>query len=336
MRSPFTGGKVEIIREPKKLEFRKESFEIIHHSFKCVDTGEFFTTDELDQINITQVHNKYREKHNIPFPDQIIAIRDKYGLSASKMSEILGFGINTYRNYESGEVPQASNSKLIRLAANPEEFRILVEMSDNFSKKELNKIIDKIDLIIEQEQDSDEKLLKQLLSYKFQNPNVYTGYRDIKFDKLCNMIIHFSETVQPFKTKLNKLLFYSDFLNYKKTGFSISGCNYRAIELGPVPNGYDTLFEYFQRNKYYVIEYVNFSDRENIGEKFIPNPQKSFDNDLFLESETECLRFVSNYFKDASSKEIIEVSHKEKAWENREREKKLIEYDYAFELSISD
>ncbi len=335
MKSPFTGGETELIREPKSLEFRKESFEIIHHSYRCVDTEEYFTTEELDQVNITQVHNKYREKHNIPFPDQVIAIRDKYGLSATKMSEILGFGVNTYRNYEGGEVPQASNAKLIKLAENPEKFKSLVEISDALSEKEQKKLSEKIDLIIEQEIDSDERLLKQLLSYKFQTPNVFTGYRDIQFEKFSNMIIYFAVTIQPFKTKLNKLLFYSDFLSYKKTGFSISGCNYRAIELGPVPNGYDTLFEYFKRNEFFNIDYIEFDNRENIGEQFVPNPQKAFDQDLFTKTEIECLNSIATYFKDASSEDIIDASHKEKAWEQREKKKELIEYDYAFDLSVN-
>ncbi|MEX2455704.1 MAG: Panacea domain-containing protein, partial [Balneolaceae bacterium] len=216
------------------------------------------------------------------------------------MSEILGFGVNTYRNYENEEVPQASNGKLIRLATNPEEFRSLVNISDSLSDKEKKKLLDQIDLIIEQQEDSDEILLKQLLSYKFQSPNVFTGYRDIKFDKFSNMIVYFAGTIQPFKTKLNKLLFYADFLNYKKTGFSISGCNYRAIELGPVPSGYDTLFEYFQKNGFFNINYVEFDNRENIGEQFIPNPQKLFDSELFSETEKACLNFVSDHFKAAS------------------------------------
>jgi len=336
MKSPFTGGETELVRETKTLEFRKESFEITHHSYRCVDTGEYYTTEELDQVNITQVHNKYREKHNIPFPDQVISIRDKYGLSATKMSEILGFGVNTYRNYEGGEVPQASNAKLIKLASNPEEFKSLVKISDALSDKEQSKLLENIDLIIDQERDSDEQLLKQLLSYKYQNPNVFTGYRDIRFEKFSNMIIYFAETVKPFKTKLNKLLFYSDFLNYKKTGYSISGCNYRAIELGPVPNGYDTLFEYFNRNKFFNIEYVEFDNRDNIGEQFVANPQKAFDKDLFSETEIKCLQIISNHFKDANSEDIIEASHGEKAWEQREKGKELIEYDYAFDLSVGD
>jgi len=334
MKSPFTGGETELIREPKKLEFRKVTFEIIHHSRMCMDTGEFFTTEELDRINITQVHNKYREKYNIPFPDQIREVRDKYDLSATKMSEVLGFGINTYRNYESGEVPQASNGKLIKLAANPEEFKRLVEISDTFTDKELKRLTDKIDLLVEQEKDSDENLLKQLLSYKNLMPNVFTGYRDMKLEKLSNMVVHFAVTVQPFKTKLNKLLFYADFLNYKKTGYSISGCNYRAIELGPVPNGYDTLFEYFQRNERIFIDYIRFKDRENIGEQFLPNPKRPFEYELFEETEIKTLTFVSKYFKDASSEDIIKTSHNEKAWKERSNDNRPIEYDFAFDLSI--
>lgn len=64
MQSPFTGGAVQLVKEPKELEFRNEIFEIIYHSWKCTDTGELFTTDELDTVNINQVHNKYREKYN--------------------------------------------------------------------------------------------------------------------------------------------------------------------------------------------------------------------------------------------------------------------------------
>lgn len=334
MKSPFTGGETELVREPKKLEFRKETFEIIHHSRRCKDTGEYFTTEELDRVNITQVHNKYREKHNIPFPDQIREVRHKSGLSATKMSEVLGFGINTYRNYESGEVPQASNGKLIKLAANPKEFKRLIEISDTFTGRELKELMNKIDFLIEQDKDSDENLLKQLLSYKKLMPNVFTGYRDMKLDKLSNMIVYFAETVQPFKTKLNKLLFYADFLNYKKTGYSISGCNYKAIKLGPVPIGYDTLFEYFQRNERIFIDYIWFKDRDNIGEQFLPNPNRPFENELFDETEINVLNFVSTYFKAATSEDIIQASHNERAWKERSKDNRPIEYDFAFDLSI--
>ncbi len=72
------------------------------------EEGDMWTTTEMDEANIFQVYNQYRVKHGIPFPDEISGIREHYGLSAAKMAQILGFGINQYRMYEDGEVPSVS------------------------------------------------------------------------------------------------------------------------------------------------------------------------------------------------------------------------------------
>ena len=332
MQSPFTGGNAELVKESKELEFRNETLEIIYHSWKCVDTGELFTTDELDTLNINQVHNKYREQHNIPFPDQIRATRSKYGLSATKMSEILGFGVNTYRNYEKGEVPQASNAKLIKLAENPSEFKRLVEISDVFDKEELGTFLKKIEVLREGEEESDESYLKRLLSKKQAVPDVYSGYREMRLEKLFNMIVFFAEKQKPFKTRLNKLLFYSDFCNYQKTGFSVSGTNYVAIKLGPVPDSFDLLYDFARRKNYIHINYFEFDD--NIGEQFEPDSRRAFESELFDEGELENMEFIFEYFKDTKTPDLIEKSHREKAWLENEKKNGLIEYDYAFDLEL--
>lgn len=129
MISPLTGKAMKLVQEKAILPFRKDEFEVVYHYYVCEDTKEQFTNDELDQINLIQVHNQYREKYGIPFPEQIIAIREKYALSASKMSEILGFGPNTYRLYEAGEMPSVSNGRLILSVAQPDEFMRQVEAS---------------------------------------------------------------------------------------------------------------------------------------------------------------------------------------------------------------
>lgn len=72
-----------------------------------------WTTTELDEANLFQVYNQYRAKHGIPFPDEIAGLRKHYGISAAKMAQILGFGINQYRMYEDGEVPSISNARTI-------------------------------------------------------------------------------------------------------------------------------------------------------------------------------------------------------------------------------
>lgn len=126
MESPFTGGEVIRQVQEEELEFRGNTFIIPYTNYKCVDTEEEFTTNEVDTLNLALLHNAYREKHNIPFPNDILEIRNKYGVSQTKMSEILGFGPSTYRNYENGDVPQLTNAKLISLTARPSEFIELV------------------------------------------------------------------------------------------------------------------------------------------------------------------------------------------------------------------
>ena len=66
--------------------------------------------------------------------------------------------------------------------------------------------------------------------------------KDITYDekKLQELILHIavrSEGDPHFGTvKLNKLLFYSDFLAYMRFGRPITGAQYRKLEHGPVPS----------------------------------------------------------------------------------------------------
>ena len=84
--SPITGKPMKLVSEPDSVEFRGERFNYTHFAYKCEDSGEQFTTTELDEVNVNQVYNAYRERHGIPFPDEIISLRNHYGVSASMMS----------------------------------------------------------------------------------------------------------------------------------------------------------------------------------------------------------------------------------------------------------
>ena len=77
-----------------KNQLQERRFKVHKQFYECVDCKERFTTEELDNVNIKQVYNQYREKYNIPFPEQLIKARESYGLSAAKMAEVLGFGTN--------------------------------------------------------------------------------------------------------------------------------------------------------------------------------------------------------------------------------------------------
>ncbi len=333
MKSPFTGKEMSVQKEWRTMNFRKEDFNVLFHSYKCKDTGEQFEDDAFAQLNFNQLVNQYRAKHAIPFPEQIIAIREKYELSAVKISDILGFGTNSYRQYESGEVPSQSNARLIQLADDPHEFKKLVDLCTTIEPKAKEKIVHKINALLEEQKQT--KFEKQLENY-FSGcclPNSFTGFKLPSLIKFTEMVVFFTEQLQPWKTKLNKLLFYSDFVMHKQTGFSMSGLQYRAIPMGPVPNNFNSIYEYLANNDDVDIFSTAFSNG-GIGEQFKPNTNKSFNSGLFSEKELSVLEMICNQFKEASTKEIVDISHKEKAWIENEAEKKIIDYNYSFDLNF--
>lgn len=319
--------------ETRALNFRKESFPVVYHYYLCEDSGEQFTTTELDERNMTQLYNQYREKHNLPFPDEVKAIREKYGLAATRMSEILGFGINSYRNYENGEVPSQANGRLIQLANDPEKFKDLVELSDTLEGNQKQKLLQRlVTLIKEQEKNF---FFAGFQDYLLGEPvsNEYSGYRKPNLEKLTEMVVYFSELLQPWKTGLNKLLFYADFLHFKRMGFSISGVRYRAINMGPVPNNYNSIFEYMA-NKGEVDIWQTEFENGGIGEQFKPHARRRFNPELFTDDELAILPEIAERFKGMSTSDLITVSHQEKAWQENEKERRLISYKYGFELGV--
>src|SRR5690554_497573 len=94
-------------------------------------------------------------------------------------------------------------------------------------------------------------------------------------DKLVGMAVFFTEKMTPTSTKMNKLLFYADFLNYKSTGYSISGTRYFAHNHGPVPKKFRTLFDYLADEKLVDLISVQYP-KGLLGEKFEKSPLKSF------------------------------------------------------------
>lgn len=332
MKSPITGKEMLLKRESRSLDFRKESFTVAYHFFLCQESGEQFTTTDIDELNMIQLYNQYREKHNLPFQDEIKEIREKYGLPATKMSEILGFGINSYRNYESGEVPSLANARLIQIASDPVKFKHLVDLADNIDAEYKKKLLKKIVLLIEEQEDN-------LFSFEFQDyllgdhiSDQFSGYKIPSLSKLTEMVVFFSEKLKPWKTQLNKLLFYADFQMFKQTYYSISGARYRAINMGPVPNNFNSIFEYMANN--HEIDICIYQLPKGEGEQFKPKANRKFNREVFNDIEFETLQKVATKFKGVSTTKLIEYSHQEKGWIDNEMNNGIISYkDYGFLLS---
>ena len=335
MNSPITGKQMNIVREADTLTFRKEAFNIMYHYYLCEDSGERFTDERLDTLNTVQATNQYREKYGIPFPEEIKQIREQYGVSASKMSEILGLGANAYRLYESGEMPTVANGRLILSVREPEEFIKQVEASTHIlSERETEKFIIKAKaLIAERSRALYHDELWQIV-LRDDSPNSLNGYRRLSLPRISHAIAYFEQHIgNLYKTKLNKLLFYADFLAYKHRGYSITGLQYRAIPFGPVPAEYGRLFVRLQDDGQVSVEERNGKDDQYLE---VYHPNITFDDSQFSEEEIGILQAVVDLFSGKNTGDMVRLSHEELAWKENEIDRKLIDYQgYSFALKVN-
>ena len=143
--SPLTGGDVILHQESDKLIYRNEEYAYTSYEYECVDTGQRFTDLELDEKNMEQIYAQYRAAHNIPSPEELKQMRENYGLSAAKMSEILGLGTNQYRLYEEGQMPSETIGKMLRSIQTPAVFLTYVESCKRqMSEEDYHKLCQKI------------------------------------------------------------------------------------------------------------------------------------------------------------------------------------------------
>ena len=159
-----------------------------------------------------------------------------------------------------------------------------------------------------------------------QYADVFTGHRPFSFEKLAAMtayIAHRASSV--YKTKVNKLLFYSDFVHYNRTGASISGAKYVHLPYGPVPDRYEGMLA-----KLSAMETIWFERRGDY--QLI----KGWNDPLIgtlSDEERGTLDWVLRRLGTLSSSELTRQSHRELGY----RSTKLgepIAYEYAKFLEV--
>ena len=325
--SPLTGKPMRVVYEPDTMTFRGEKFDCIYTSYRDDESGESFTTTESDSAWWNQVTNQYRAKYGLPYTDEIIDVRKRYGVSAAKMSQILGIGVNQYRLYEQGEVPSVSNGRMIRSVMNPKVMLEMVESSKNeMSKSEYERIVSKVKAVIAE---SEAYKLEQYETKRlFSVPRgAENGYAQISIDRLKNILLFFiSKGNGVFFTKMNKLLFYADFMAYRVTGKSVSGLAYKAIAHGPVPVRWDRIYSFFDEIDQEIVQFSDGREGTKLVSKLSPDMAE------FSDDELKILEYVSQRFKNETPTQISETSHEEEAWKQYLNSDRLISFEMAFTL----
>lgn len=324
MKSPFTGGEVILCHEIRQGTFRKDVFTYTHRYYQCVDTGETFTTTKLDTANTSQIYNQYRVTNGIPFPDEIKSVRVKYHLSASKMSRVLGFGENTYRLYENGEMPSIAHGKTLKAIQSVEVLKkYLEDAHDELTENEYRNAMTEICT----NENNWERQLSQVMIFRNSNIGIYNGYTQQRVSRLKNVILYFIEHLgDVFVTKMNKLLFYTDFVAYRNLGQGITGLSYQAIQYGPVPVNWDIVYGMIDDIKQDIVDFGN----GNSGQKLTSD--LSCDMSSLTDGQIEVLELVCRTFAKDTAGRISQKSHDETAWINHVGTHQLIDFNEAFSL----
>lgn len=262
-----------------------------------------------------------REKNKIlgVDPDKIIALRKKYNLTQEQFSKIIGCAKKTLISYEQGtSVPNDIYIVTLKmLLENPNIIKPMIESNlSRYSLEEYQKITSKLSIIYEEEDNKKEN----------QELSKYNGYTEYSLSKIKNLILYLSQNTI-LKTKLLKELFYCDFISYKNIGKSITGLEYKKYQFGPVPRNYEQILNKLIQSKSISLNLIIDSDYECNQISSIEKPNTKD----FAKEELDIINRVIKYFKNYSSKKIVDYSHKEKAFTDT-KENNLISYDYAFDI----
>lgn len=319
----FCDGQAYITTNPKILVYRNETFNIKQHFYKCTKCLEEFTNTETDEASLKQAWHQYRAKHHIPFPDEISENREQYGFSAAKMSELLGMGINQYSLYEKGEIPSPSNANLIRIAAKPHIFLEFIE-SGEFSED-----VDVKSKIIRLFQRNTQMPIINIE----KDANSLTGFRRTNWQRIAKLLLYIIEKSEPrYNTplKLNKVLFYIDFLVFKHTSRSATGITYRAIEYGPVPTYYDNIYRCLITEELATNELIKNKENPYLA---LCNLEKG-SIEMFDKEERMIIEKVIEKTQKMPTSIIVNKSHEEKLWQELYKNKAIINYlEYGYDMN---
>ncbi len=310
----------------EEIKVRGEVFNVQAAGFVCHKCETSYSDlDSKSDDPYAIAHEMYRSKHSFLDPEEIKQIRLNYELTQRELSGLLGWGDVTLSRYEKGQLPTEGHNKTLRSLAN--EPHVLMEYIHQgphvLSDEKRERIVHRLKIKIEETYSIDRVYEERFGSYERDE---YSGYNLLNLDKVYNLILLACENGE-FTTKINKLLFYFDFKNFKDNISSITGLRYVRLPRGPVPDKYDFYLANMLDKGALVVEEVCFG--EYVGQKYYSKDDP--DITIFTEAEKQVIKTVLEKTRTYNCSEISNISHEEKAWIET-KETARISYDFAKEL----
>ena len=304
------------IEERKRLSHITIKGEVVEYEetyYLCKNSDEDeneFVLAKMNDTNLMNARNAYREKKGLLTSGEIIKIREQYGLSQSDLSNLLGWGEVTISRYESKAIQDEAYDNILRIIRdNPmKAYEFLKKNKSKFSGLKYlgirEKIVQNLDIY------GKEFLKRQVLESEYVNyiePSDFNGKKILDIDKLESIISYFAKRVNNlYKVKLMKMLWYADSLCYKLNGTAMTGLVYCHDDMGALPKGH-----------YKILDLENIivdkeEDYENTRYHILPNDK--IDLSIIDSNEMDILDQVINKFKNFKATDIVDYMHQERAY----------------------
>lgn len=299
----------EVIEKEELYNVRGEDICVLASVRVCSKCGDEFYDEILDNETALKAFSIYRNNHNLLQPEEIRDIREMYGLSQRSFASLLNFSDKTIRRYENGSIQNTAHNNLIAMLKDPNNMLSYLNNNEvDLSDNQLSKLLEKTNSLIN-ELNSD----------------------DFRYEKFIDMVLFFVNNNKCLlKTKLMKLLNYSDMIFYKEYGDSISGLRYVHYYYGPVPEDIDFLISKLIEDKI-----VDIKVKYNGGfESHVITACEPLRISSLTDDEFKVITEVNSFFRDFNSSEISEYSHKEVGYINT-KHGEIISYDYARYIDLT-
>ncbi|GFZ86933.1 hypothetical protein GCM10008018_36300 [Paenibacillus marchantiophytorum] len=328
---------------PKTVKVQGKEINVELTKLICKECGNEVSDESYMNTQLKKIHDTYVDLYGIPV-DEIRNVRIQFkGLGLRPFAKILGIGSASVSRHEAGDLPSDKHVAIYR-ELQEEPRRIFEYFSNNkheLSPRELKKTEEilnawqleqggKNEQYVEFMQD-DEEIIESI--YKPFERTQLSGYLPFNLEKFVNMVLYFTNNGGVNKTKLMKLLWYADFLKFKRHTTSMSGAVYTRFPFGPVPKDHEITIAHLKHMDVIDIEETLINDEG--WTKMTVRANQEFDPSLFSPAEIGILEEVKSVFRDFGSRRISDYSHEELAWKET-REEQPIDYKYAKDLREFD
>ncbi len=295
--------------------------------YYCEAADESYMTEkQLTQDDIA-LKNAYRKHMGLLTADDIVGIRRKYGISQSDLCAILGWGEKTITRYESHQVQDKAHDMILRKVDEDPAWVIeLLQSADGLSPNAREKYLQNAYVIMERSPDL--YLQKSIYAKysRFEGDDLAHGNTRLSLGKVADTICYIADfTKNLYKVKLMKMLFYADFLSFKRRGYAITGLVYQACQMGALPIAHNLIID---------LDGVKYEEKEIRGYtayQFVPGGNNQY---RFLsDDDKKILDDVIGKFGTWSKDRIVKFMHEEEAYLNTPANE-VISFQYANALHI--